>query len=56
MIVTTANVERSDDETIDCVFPELPVPGRYTLVVACRNGARESLAPAVARIKGFVVK
>ena len=55
-IVATANVERSDDQTIDCVFPELPVPGRYTLVVACRNGARESLAPAVARIKGFVVK
>ena len=55
-IVATANVERSDDQTIDCVFPELPVPGRYTLVVACRNGARESLAPALARINGFVVK
>ena len=54
-IVATANVERSDDKTIDCVFPELPAPGRYTLVVACRNGARESLAPAVARIKDFVV-
>ena len=55
-IVATANIERSDDQTIDCVFPALPVPGRYTLVVACRNGARESLAPAIARIKDFVVK
>ena len=55
-IVATANVERSDGQTIDCVFIEPPAPGRYTLVVACRNGARESLAPAIARIKDFVVK
>ena len=55
-IVATAMVERSDSQTIDCMFAELPPPGRYTLVVACRNGARESLAPAIARIKDFTVK
>ena len=54
-IVATARVERSDDQTIDCVFTELPEPGTYTLVVACRNGARESLSPAVARVKDFKV-
>ena len=30
-------------------------PGTYTLVVACRNGARESLSPAVAHVKDFKV-
>ena len=55
-IAATATVERSDSQTIDCVFAEPPPPGRYTLVVACRNGARESLAPAVARVKDFTVK
>lgn len=55
-IAATATVERSDSQTIDCVFAEPPPPGRYTLVVACRNGARESLAPAIARIKDFTVK
>ena len=54
--VAAAIVERNDSQTIDCVFAEPPAPGRYTLVVACRNGARESLAPAVARIKDFTVK
>ena len=54
-IVATARVERSDDQTIDCVFTEPPEPGMYTLVVACRNGARESLSPAVARVKDFKV-
>ena len=53
--VAVSTVERSDSQTIDCVFTELPAPGRYTLVVSCRNGARESLAPAVARIKDFIV-
>ena len=55
-IVATATVERSDSQTIDCMFPAPPAPGLYTLVVACRNGARESLAPAVAKIRDFVVK
>ena len=55
-IVATSTVERSDSQTIDCVFEEPPEPGTYTLVVACRNGMRESLKPAVAKIKNFTVK
>ena len=55
-VVATAIVERSDSQTIDCVFAEPPEPGEYALVVACRNGARASLSPAIARIKGFVVR
>ena len=30
--------------------------GTYTLVVACRNGMRESLKPATAKVKNIVVK
>ena len=55
-IVATATVERSDSQTIDCVFAEPPEPGTYTLVVACRNGMRESLKPATAKVKNVVVK
>ena len=55
-IVATATVERSDSQTIDCVFSEPPEPGTYTLVVACRNGMRESLKPATAKVKNIVVK
>ena len=55
-IVATATVERSDSQTIDCVFAEPPEPGTYTLVVACRNGMRESLKPATAKVKNIVVK
>ena len=55
-IVATATVERSDSQTIDCMFAEPPEPGTYTLVVACRNGMRESLKPATAKIKNVVVK
>ena len=54
-IAATAMVECSDSQTIDCMFTEPPPPGRYTLVVACRNGASESLAPAIARVKDFTV-
>ena len=56
LIVATSTVERSDSQTIDCVFTEPPEPGTYTLVVSCRNGMRESLKPATAKIKNFVVK
>ena len=49
-IVAVSTVERSDRQTIDCVFTEPPAPGKYTLVVSCRNGARESLKPAVANV------
>jgi hypothetical protein len=55
-IAATATVERSDSQTIDCVFAEPPDPGTYTLVVSCRNGMRESLKPATAKIKNFTVK
>ena len=54
--VATATVEQSDSQTIDCVFENPPEPGTYTLVVSCRNGMRESLKPAVAKIKNFTVK
>ena len=54
--VATATVERSDSQTVDCVFTEPPEPGVYTLVVSCRNRMRESLKPAVARVKNVVVK
>ena len=54
-IVATATVERSDSQTVDCVFSEPPEPGVYTLVVACRNGMRESLKPATAKVEGVVV-
>ena len=54
--IATATVERSDSQTIDCVFAEPPEPGAYTLVVACRNGMRESLKPATAKVKNVVVK
>ena len=54
--VATATVERSDSQTIDCVFAEPPEPGVYTLVVACRNGMRESLKPATAKVKNIVVR
>ena len=55
-IVATATVERSDSQTIDCVFAEPPEPGVYTLLVSCRNGARESLKAATAKVKNIVVK
>ena len=55
-IVATATVERSDSQTVDCVFAEPPESGTYTLVVACRNGMRESLRPATAKVKSVVVK
>ena len=55
-VVATATVERSDSQTVDCVFAEPPAPGVYTLVVSCRNGARESLKAATAKVKNIVVK
>ena len=55
-IAATATVERSDSQTIDCGFENPPEPGTYTLVVACRNGMRESLKPATAKVKNVVVK
>ena len=55
-IKAKATVTRSDAQTIDCRFDEPPAEGTYTLVVSCRNGARATLKPAVARIRNVVVK
>ena len=54
-VIATATVERSDSQTIDILFEEPPVPGKYTLVVSCRNGARESLKPGVAHVRNITV-
>ena len=54
-VVASAAVARSDSQTIEIVFTEPPAPGKYTLVVSCRNGARESLKPAVANVKNVIV-
>ena len=53
--VASANVEHNDSQTIDCAFTNPPAPGTYTLVVSCRNGARESLSPATAKVKNVTV-
>jgi len=55
-VKATATIVRSDAQTIDCRFETPPAAGTYTLVVSCRNGARASLKPAVARIKNVTVK
>lgn len=55
-VVATATVESSDPQIIICTFATPPAPGDYTLVVACRNGNRESLAPAIGRIPNITVK
>ena len=55
-VKATATVVRSDAQTIDCRFETPPAEGTYTLVVSCRNGARETLKPATAKIKNVVVK
>ena len=55
-VAAVATVTKSDAQTIACSFPTPPEPGVYTLEVACRNGNRASLAPAVARLKNVVVK
>ena len=55
-VKATATVVRSDAQTIDCRFETPPAEGIYTLVVNCRNDARETLKPATAQIKNVVVK
>ena len=55
-VAAAATVTASDAQTITCSFPTPPEPGTYTLEVACRNGNRLSLAPAVAKLKNIVVK
>ena len=55
-VKATATIVRSDAQTLDCRFETPPAEGAYTLVVSCRNGARETLKPATAKIKNMVVK
>ena len=55
-VAAVATVTASNAQTITCSFPAPPEPGTYTLEVACRNGNRLSLAPAVARLRNVVVK
>lgn len=55
-VVAVAEVSASDTQTITCRFTTPPSAGVYTLVVSARNGARESLAPAVAKLKNITVK
>ena len=55
-VAAVATVTASDAQTITCKFAEPPEPGVYTLEVACRNGNRTSLAPAVARLRNIAVK
>lgn len=55
-VAAVATVTHSDAQVITCSFPTPPQPGVYTFEVACRNGNRTSLAPAVGRIKNVTVK
>ena len=55
-VAAVATVTASDAQTITCKFENPPESGTYTLEVACRNGNRLSLAPAVARLKNIIVK
>ena len=55
-VAASATVTASDAQTVTCSFPTPPEPGTYTLEIACRNGNRLSLAPAVARLRNVVVK
>ena len=54
--VAVAEVLKSDVQIINCRFNDLPPPGKYDLVVRCRNGADPSFAPAETTLRGIVVK
>ena len=54
--VAVAEVLKSDVQIIDCRFNNPPPPGKYDLVVRCRNGADSSFAPAETTLRGIVVK
>lgn len=53
--VAVAKVLKSDAQTISCRFDEPPSPGKYDLMVRCRNGADSSFAPAEAFLRNVVV-
>ena len=54
--VAVAEVQKSDAQIIDCRFNNPPPPGKYDLVVRCRNGADSSFAPAETTLRGIVVR
>ena len=54
-MVAVATVLKSDAQIINCRFDN-PPPGKYDLVVRCRNGADPSFAPAETTLRGIVVK
>ena len=56
VVKATATVTESDAQMITCRFATPPSPGVYTLVVSARNGNRETLAPAVSKLKNVTVK
>ena len=54
--VAVAEVLKSDAQIINCRFNDPPPPGKYDLIVRCRNGADPSFAPAETTLRGIVVK
>ena len=54
--VAVAEVLKSDAQIINCRFNDPPSPGKYDLVVRCRNGADPSFAPAETALRGIIVK
>jgi hypothetical protein len=47
---------KNDAQIINCRFNDPPSPGKYDLVVRCRNGADPSFAPAETALRGIIVK
>ena len=54
--VAVAEVLKSDAQIIDCRFNDPPPPGKYDLIVRCRNGSDPSFAPAETTLRGIIVK
>ena len=54
-IIASATVLKSDAQIIDCRFEDPPPPGKYDLIVRCRNGENPSFAPAEATLRGITV-
>ena len=54
--VAVAEVLKSDAQIIDCRFNEPPPPGKYDLIVHCRNGTDPAFSPAETILRGVIVK
>ena len=54
--IAVAEVMKNDAQIINCRFNDPPSPGKYDLVVRCRNGADPSFAPAETALRGIIVK